>query len=181
MKLKEILELKAGTLIKGLAIASNGKQRLCIDGWQVSGTAKNDKSDVSALSKRRYVFTYYKDKRVTELIKKKRIQIYEPGPIKFLTLRHNGESHYRDIKYHFEQVTINEGDCLGMSLGRSFITTQPTYVDIYRPDFHKIYVFHNILCGEKSRWVVLQSMIRYKGLLVIDPDQILLNIYMDLL
>lgn len=181
MKLKEILDLKAGTLIKGLAVTSYGKQRLCVDGWQVSGSLKNNKSDESALPRGQYVFTYYKDKRVTELIKKKRIQVYKPGPVKYSVLKHNGESYYKDIKYYFEQEVINEGDCLGMSLGRSFIAIQPTHVDVYRPDFYEIYVFHNILCGEKSRWIVLQSMTQYKGLLVIDPDQVLLDIHMDLL
>lgn len=180
MKLKDLLEIKPGTLIKGLSVNVSGANSLCLEGWQYS-SSKNPIKDSSPVDPVNYTFTYYKDERVSQLIKKGRIQMFQPGATKWSVLRCNGETYYKDIKYFFEKETLQPGECVGMSLGKSFIAIQPFHVDMYRPNFYEIYAFHNILQGEKSKWIVLQSKTQHKGLLVIDPDQVLLDINMDLL
>lgn len=180
MKLKDLLEIKPGTLVKGLTISISGTASLSLEGWNIEAQKKSIK-DSSLHVPTDYTFTYYKDERVAELIKKGKIHIFQPGNTKWSVLRCNGETYYKDIKYFFEKEALQTGECVGMSLGKSFIAIQPSHVDMYRPDFYEIYAFHNILQGEKSKWIVLQSKTQYKGLLVIDPDQVLLDIHMDLL
>lgn len=180
MKLKDLLEIKPGTLIKGLIVDVSGVNSLKLEGWEIKAP-KNPIKASKASDATSHTFTYYKDERVSELIKKGRIHIFQPGNTKWSILRYNGETYYKDIKLFFEKEVLQPGECVGMSLGKSFIAIQPSHVDMYRPDFYEIYAFHNILQGEKSKWIVLQSKTQYKGLLVIDPDQVLLDIHMDLL
>lgn len=183
MKLREILELKAGTLIKGLSVSPEGKIGLQVNGWKIEKESINEKrkSYVKALDADCYELTSYKDKRVKDLVKSGKIHIYNSDQVMYSALKHNGESYYKDIRHHFEKEELEIGECIGMSLGKNFIAIQPFEADVYRPDFYEIYVFHNILRGEKSQWIVLQSKTQYKRLLMINPDQVLLDIDMELL
>jgi hypothetical protein len=176
MKLREILELKPGTLIKGLFVDVSGAIRFNLNGWDV-----RHRKIIDSVHNVGFPFVYYDDERVSNLIKKGKIEVYKPGKVEYSVLRKNGQCYYKDIKHWFRKEETSEGECLGMSLGKSFIAIQPTQADMYRPDFYEIYVFHKMLHGEKTKWIVLQSKTQYKGLLIIDPDQVLLDIHMNLL
>jgi len=154
--LGEVLNIAPGTLIKGLKVTSCGKVVFCINGWEFE-QRRLVKSIITPNDRERFCYTYYKNSKVNECISNKSIHITNRTNISYNTLRSNGESFFKDVQTWFARGLIDNGECLGMSLGENFIAIQPAHYDMYRSDFYELYVFHKILNEGSIKWIVLQA------------------------
>lgn len=180
MKLREILEIKPGTLIKGLHVGHSGSVALSLDNW-IFEQKKFVKSIWSNDQKSIFNFCYYNNLRIETLLKENKITKCAIDNINYPTLRKNGESYYSDIKFWVQQEEIESEEVLGMSLGENVLAIQPHAADLYRPDFFEIFLFHKILHGDKIKWVVLQSgKVVSKNLIMKKTEFLLLDIFMEL-
>lgn len=179
MKLREILDIQPGTLIKGLHIGLSGSVRLSIDGWKFD-QKRLVRGLWSSVNRDSFTFEYYKDSRVSKLVENKRLFLHGPNDMNLATFQRNGKSFYGDISTWTKREQIESGECLGMSLGENFIAVKPSHVDIYRPDYYEVYLFHKVLHAGTIKWIVLQSKTISKKLIVPNPKTALPNITMEL-
>ena len=181
IKLREILEIKPGTLIKGLHIGISGSVSLSLEGWDFE--QKTLVKTVWSLTDREiFRFCYYNNTRLETLLTDSKIIKYQIDNINYFTLRKNGEAYYKDIKGWIEQEDIKINDCIGLSLGENILAIQPHSADIYRPDFFEIFLFHKILHGDKIKWIVIQSKkVVSKNTLMSKAEFLLFDIPMELI
>lgn len=179
MKLREILDIQPGTLIKGLHVSLSGSIRLSLDGWEFD-QRKLVRGLWSSWDREQFTFQYYNDVRVGSLIDSKLLLLHSNSNMSLKTFQQNGKAFYKDINKWTKQERIDSGDCLGMSLGENFIAVKPSHADIYRPDYYEVYLFHKVLHNGTIKWIVLQSRTISKTLIVPNPKTALSDIIMEL-
>lgn len=179
-KLRSILDIDPGTLIKGLYVAYSCSVHFNLEGWDLT-QRKYIKGLWSAVDREQFVFGYYSDSRVSELLTRQKLVLYQSSNMNFKTFKQNGEAYYKDIKRWTKQEQIGIGDCLGMSLGENFIAIQPSHADLYRPDFYEVYLFHKVLHNNTIKWIILHSKTISKKKIILNPQVLLLDINMELL
>jgi len=179
-KLGDILDIPAGTLIKGLHVSYSGSIRFSLHGWNIE-QRRYIKGLWTSVDREVFTFEYYPDARVADLFAEKTLYVYKPGNMTFETFRRNGEAYYKDINHWVKQEQFVVGDCIGMSLGESFVAIQPTNAEMYRPDYYEIYLFHKILHNDTIKWIILRSNALNKKRVILNPQVLLLDIDMELL
>ena len=179
MKLRKILDIQAGTLIKGLYVCRSGSIRLSLDGWKYD-QRKFIRGLWTSCDREQFTFQYYKDSRVSTLFDERKLILHSPENMSLLTFQKNGEAFYLDINKWTKWEQIESGHCLGMSLGENFIAVKPSHADIYRPDFYEVYLFHKVIHGGTVKWIMLQSKTISKNLIVPNPKTALADIIMEL-
>lgn len=177
--LREVLELKPGTLIQGLKIDFSGSVNFSVNGWQFD-QRKLVKGLISFFDRDRFCYTYYKNSKVQEHINNNSIHINDGTNLTFGVFRANGEAFLKDMQAWFIQDIIDDGECLGMSLGENFIALQPSHHDTYRPDYYQIYVFHKVLHGLTIKWIALHSK-QVSKQLILSNNPSLMDITLELL
>ena len=191
--LKEMLNIQAGTLIMGLSIDYSGSVRFCLNGWDV-----NQRHHIKGLwssswatyDSKVYTFSYYEDARVSEMLTKKKLVLHGTSEPTFRKLQKNGRTYREDVSQWIKKVDLTVKECVGMSLGESFLTAQPTHTGnfvtviphagIYRPDFYEVLLFHKILHGNSIKWIMLRSRAINKKNLVSNAQALLLDIVVEL-
>jgi len=180
MKLREILEIKPGTLIKGLHVGPSGSVSFSLEHW-ILDKKKLVKNHLFDKEKSVYNFSYYNNARIENLLKDSKIVKCEIDNVDYPTLRKNGACYYSDIKFWVRQEDIAVNDVVGLSLGENVLAIQPQTADLYRPDYFEIFLFHKILDGDKIKWIVLQSgKVVSKNLIMKKTEFLLLDIFMEL-
>lgn len=179
VSLKEVLELKPGTLIRGLKINFSGSMNFSLDGWHFD-QRKLVKSLLSYSDRDRFCYTYYKNSKVQEHINNNSIHINDGTNLTFGVFRANGEAFFKDMQTWFIQDIIDDGECLGMSLGENFIALQPSHHDMYRADYYQVYVFHKVLHGQAIKWIALHSKQVSKQLILCNNPS-LMDIVLELI
>lgn len=179
MKLREILEIQPGTLIKGLHVGFSGSIRLSLDGWTFE-QRKYVRGLWTTTDRELFTFAYHRDSRVAALIETEKLLVHDSENMRFSTFRQNGQTYYADIVQWTEQERIETGDCVGMSLGENFIAVKPSHAEIYRPNYYEVYLFHKVLHNGTIKWLALQSRTVSKNLVLSNPKSMLLDIIMEL-
>lgn len=178
MSLREVLNLKPGTLIRGLKITMTGTVEFSVDGWEFD-QRRLVKEILAPVDRTIFSYTYYKGSKIQEYVNNNAVHINDGSNFKYGTFRKNGEIFFKDVKPWFDQENINDGDCLGMSLGENFIALQPSHHDMYRPDYFEMFVFHKILHGDGIKWIALQSK-RVSKQLILCNNPSLLDVMLEL-
>jgi len=172
MKLKEVLEIKPGTLIKGLKISLAGTVHFSTEGWMMA-QRRLVRNFLTCTDRNNFSYTFYKNIKVQEHINNKVITINNDENFSYATLKKNGRAVVTDMLIHFSQENIVNGECIGMSLGENFIALQPSNYGMYRPDYYYVYILHKILHAQEIKWVILQSKQIRKSVMINNTQDIL--------
>ena len=165
MRLADILGIQAGTLIKGLFVDCDGTAQMHLEGWNI--VKQNSATAFRACVDRNFItLEYCCANQVSEMVGKQKLFLYEPGNATPWVLRQNGKVHYLAIECWTRRVQLAVGDCVGMSLGESFLAIQPSHTEVYHSDFYQIYMFHKILHDDTIKWIAMQSKPIIRGMFV---------------
>lgn len=178
--LASILNLKAGTLIKGLKVNLTGSVSFSTEGWLFE-QRKLVRTVWSSIDRNKFSFTYYKGRKVQEHIENSRITPLSGERVDFTSLKKNGRYFLKDLQSSFAQEIIDEGECVGMSMGENFMAVQPSHYDVYRADYFEVYLFHKILHENDFKWVALHSKRVNKQLLLLENKLKSLDIKLELI
>lgn len=179
--LADVLDLKAGTLIKGLKVNQTGAVSFSLNGWFFE-QRKLIRTVWSSIDRNQFSFTYYKGNKVEEHVKNSKIKLLNPEEgVDFASIKRNGRYFLRDLQSSFTQEVIDEGECVGMSMGKNFMAVQPSHYDVYRADYFEVYLFHKILHENENKWVAMHSKRVNKQLLLWGNKLKLLDIDLELI
>lgn len=164
MYLSDILNIKAGTLIKGIRLetwpgSSPRQTRFFMDvcGWSIDGVPLSELKEDDTT--RIVPLTLIED-RVINVVAKELVPTNVATDLTTTALLVNSRVLREAFTVHREFRSIEAGAIVGMSLGTTIVSFQPEAPEIYRKGDASLACFHCVLMKEEVCWIRMMSQKR---------------------